>query len=141
MYQRRNSFLLNYNRTGYRFLKRCSKDSEDQGGSNQKKISLKFCNIQWISFSKFHFSFWLTLLIRLMILNHVKLGPAVTFTKYRTMVISLIFLPKIIIWNKMAFPPRNLLKLAELEVNELKITFSRNINQYLFLQPIHYCLI
>ena len=41
----------------------------------------------------------------------------------------------------MAFPPRNLLKLAELEVNELKITFSRNINQYSFLQPIDHCLI
>ena len=42
------------------------------------------------------------------------LGCAVTFMKYLASVISLIFLPKTLIWNKMTFPASNLLNFIEL---------------------------
>ena len=38
-----------------------------------------------------------------MTLNHDKLGRAVTFMKYLASVVSLIFLPKILTWNKIPF--------------------------------------
>ena len=38
-----------------------------------------------------------------MTLNRVKLGRAVTFMKYRASIVSLIFLPKTLNWNRMAF--------------------------------------
>ena len=55
-----------------------------------------------------------------MTLNRVKLGRAVTFMKYLASVVSLIFLPKILIWNKITFPTSDLLNFAELVGNELK---------------------
>ena len=51
--------------------------------------------------------------------NLVKLGYAVTFMKYLASVVSLIFLPKALIWNKITFPASNLLNFAELIKNEL----------------------
>ena len=39
-----------------------------------------------------------------MILNRVKLERAVTFTKYISSVVSLIFLPQGLIWNEMVLP-------------------------------------
>ena len=39
-----------------------------------------------------------------MILNRKKLGRAVTFMKYLTSAVSLIFLPKTFNWNKITFP-------------------------------------
>ena len=39
-----------------------------------------------------------------MTLNRVKLGRVVTFIKYLASVVSLIFLPKTLIWNKITFP-------------------------------------
>ena len=53
-----------------------------------------------------------------MTLNRVKLGRAVTFMKYLASVVSLIFLAKTLIWNKITFPPSDLLNLAEMVVNE-----------------------
>ena len=53
-----------------------------------------------------------------MTLNCVKLGPAVTFMKYLASVVSLMFLAKTLIWNKITFPSSNLLNLSELVVNE-----------------------
>ena len=53
-----------------------------------------------------------------MTLNPVKLGRAVTFMKYLASVVSLIFLPKTLFWNKIMFPISNSLNLAELIVNE-----------------------
>ena len=52
-----------------------------------------------------------------MALNRVKLGLKVTFMKYLTSVVSLIFLPKTLIWNKIRLRLSNLLNLAELVVN------------------------
>ena len=52
-------------------------------------------------------------IIRLRTLNRV--GHAVTFMKYLTSVVSLIFLTKSLIWNKITFWLLNLLNLA---VNE-----------------------
>ena len=43
-----------------------------------------------------------------MALNHVKLGRGVTFMKYLHRIVSLILLPKALIWNKIAFPTSNI---------------------------------
>ena len=51
-----------------------------------------------------------------MTLNRVRLGRAVIFTKHLASVVSLIFLPKTLIWNKLNFPASNSLNLAELVV-------------------------
>ena len=56
---------------------------------------------------------------RLMTLNRVKLGGAVTFMKYLASVVSLIFLPKTLIWNKITFLASILLNFAELVENVL----------------------
>ena len=53
-----------------------------------------------------------------MTLNCVKLGQAITFTKYVASIVSLIFLVKTLIWIKITFPASNLLNLAQLLVNE-----------------------
>ena len=39
-----------------------------------------------------------------MTLNRVKLGRAVTFMKYLTSIVSLIFVAKTLIWNKITLP-------------------------------------
>ena len=62
-----------------------------------------------------------------MTLNCIKLGRAVTFMKYLASVVSLIFLPKTLIWNKITFRLSNLLNLAELVVNELTKRVSSKI--------------
>ena len=53
--------------------------------------------------------------------NHLKLGHAVTFILYLAHVVSLIFQPKNLTWNKMVFSSLTLLKLsalvAKLEIN------------------------
>ena len=75
-----------------------------------------------------------------MTLNHVKLGRAVTFMKYLASAVSLICLPKTLIWNKITFRISNSLNLAELVVNELtKSIFEKNY-QYSFSHPIYHCL-
>ena len=53
-----------------------------------------------------------------MTLNFVKLGHAVTFMKYLASVVSLIFLAKTLIWNKISISVSNALNPAELVVNE-----------------------
>ena len=53
-----------------------------------------------------------------MTLNRVKLGRAITFMKYLASAVTLIFLAKALIWNKITFPVSNLLILAELVENE-----------------------
>ena len=64
-----------------------------------------------------------------MTLNHVKLGRAVTFIKHLVTVVSVIFLEKSLIWNKITFPVSNLLKLAKMVVNEpMKSTYKKNEN-------------
>ena len=49
-----------------------------------------------------------------MTFNRVKLGRAVTFMKYLASVVSLIFLPKALMWNKITFPTSNSMNFAEL---------------------------
>ena len=60
-----------------------------------------------------------------MTLNCVKLGRAVTFTKYFAIVVSLIFLPKTLIWNKITFAALNLLSFAEMVEIELIKSISQ----------------
>ena len=54
-----------------------------------------------------------------MTLNCIKLGRAVTFIKYLASEVSVIFLPKTLIWKKIKLWIPNLLNLVELVVNEL----------------------
>ena len=76
-----------------------------------------------------------------MTLNRVKLGRTVTFMKYLASVVSLIFLPKTVIWNKTMFRLSSLLNLTELVVNELTKSVSKKIYQCSFFYPIYHCLL
>ena len=67
-----------------------------------------------------------------MILKHVKLGRAVTFMKYLASVVSLTFLPKTLIWNKITLPTSNSLKFVELMINEPVKSTYKKIYQYSF---------
>ena len=97
--------------------------SSKQGGLNKKEITTESL------YNIFHFD--INLFIRLMTLNRVKLWCAVTFIKYLASVVSLIFLPK----------TSNLLNLAELAVNELPKSISKNNYQYYFFHSnYHYLL-
>ena len=62
-----------------------------------------------------------------MSLNCVKLGRAITFMTYLAKVVSLIFLAKTLIWNKIMFPASNSLNLAELVVNEPMKSISKKL--------------
>ena len=62
-----------------------------------------------------------------MTLNRVKLGHAVTFMKQLASVVSLIYLPKSLVWNKITFPESNKLNFAELVENVLMKSISKNI--------------
>ena len=69
-----------------------------------------------------------------MIVNRLKLGCTITFTKYLASVVSLIFLAKTLIWNKMNFPTLNLMNLAKLVENEpMKSIYQKNLPKSLFL--------
>ena len=69
-----------------------------------------------------------------MSLNSVKLGHAVTFMKYLASVVSLIFLAKTLIWNKVTFSTSNFLNLAELVTKEpMKSIYKKNLPIFLFL--------
>ena len=76
-----------------------------------------------------------------MTLNRVKLGRIVTFMKYLASVVSLTFLPKALIWNKIAFPASNSLNFAELVENELMKSISKKFYQYSFFYPVYRCLL
>ena len=76
-----------------------------------------------------------------MTFNRVKLVRAVSFMEYLARLISLIFLPENVIWNKITFPTSNWLNLAELAVNELTKNISKQIYQYsLFYLIYHYLM-
>ena len=64
-----------------------------------------------------------------MTFNCQKLGRTVTFMKYVASVVSLIFLRKTLIWNKITFPASNLSNFAELVENEsLKSIYKKFTN-------------
>ena len=60
--------------------------------------------------------------MRIMSLNHVKLGLTVTFMKYLASVVSFIFLPKPLTWNKITLLLSNLLNLI---INDLTKSVSK----------------
>ena len=64
--------------------------------------------------------------------NRVKVGCAVTFMKCFASVVSLIVLPKTLIWKKIMFLESNSLNFAELVENELMKSISKKIYQYSF---------
>ena len=72
--------------------------------------------------------------------NCVKLGRTVTFMKHLASVVSLIFLVKTLIWNKITFPASNLLNFAELVENEPLKSIYKKIYQYSFFYLIYHCL-
>ena len=75
-----------------------------------------------------------------MTLISVKLGRTVTFMKYFVSVVSLIFLVKTLIRNKMTFPASNSLDLAELVVNEPMNSIYKKIYECSFFYSIYHCL-
>ena len=74
-----------------------------------------------------------------MVLNPVKLAVAVTFMKYLATAVSLMVLLKTLIGTKIVFLISNLLKPAELVVDELRKTIFENVYQYSFLYLIYHC--
>ena len=72
-----------------------------------------------------------------MTFNRVKLGRAVTSMKYLASVVSLIFLPKTLIGNKITFPASNSMNFAELLENQLMKSISKKIYQYFFFYLIY----
>ena len=88
----------------------------------------------------FAFSYLMNSIYSLMTLNRIKLGRAVTFTKYLASIISLIFLAKTLFWNIATFPASNSLNLAELVVNEPMKSIDKKIYQYSFFCLIYHCL-
>ena len=58
--------------------------------------------------------------------------------KYLASVISLIFLPKTLIWNEIPFPASNLLNFEELVENELMNSISKKINNIRFYNKKNY---
>ena len=76
-----------------------------------------------------------------MTLNRVKLGCAVTFVKDLAGIVSLIFLSKTLIWNKITFPTSDSLILVELIENvEKNVENHQKIYEYSFFYPIYRCL-
>ena len=71
-----------------------------------------------------------------MTLNCVKLGRAVIFKKYLASVVTLIFLVKTLIWNKIMFSASDSLNLAELVVNEPRKSIEKNLPILLFLSDL-----
>ena len=101
-------------------------------GGFLQMIELNLCNIFSVMIFK------KTLFICIMTLNRVKIERAVTFMKYLADVVSLIFQPKTLIWNKITFPASNSLNHAELVQMSLK-SISINIHQYPFFYPFYWC--
>ena len=64
--------------------------------------------------------------------NRLKLGLAIIFMKYLTSVVSLMFLLKTLIWNKITFAGSNSLNFAELVENEPMENFSKKITNIPF---------
>ena len=71
--------------------------------------------------------------------NCVKLGRVVTFMKHLASVVSLIFLAKTLIWNKITFPASNSLNLAELVLNGPMKSICKKTYQYSFFYSIYHC--
>ena len=74
-----------------------------------------------------------------MTLNRVKLGHAVTFMNYLANVVSLIFMGKTLIWNKIMFPASNWMNLAKLVLNETMKSIYKKNYQYSFFYLIYHC--
>ena len=72
--------------------------------------------------------------------NRLKLEHAVTFMKYLASVVSLIFLVKTLIWNKINFRTLNLMTLAELVENEPMKSIYQKIYQNFFFCLIYHSL-
>ena len=72
---------------------------------------------------------------------NLKVGRAVIFVKYLASVVSLTFLPKTLIWNKILFLASNSLNFTELVENKPMKSISKANYQYFFFCPIYRCLL
>ena len=63
---------------------------------------------------------------------NLKVGRAVIFVKYLNSVVSLIFLPKTLIWNKILFSASNSPNFTELVENKPMKSISKANYQYIF---------
>ena len=72
--------------------------------------------------------------------NRVKLVHAVTFMIYLASVVSLILLPKSLIWNKITFQLSNSLNLAELVANKRTKSISKKIIYFSIRFIATFCL-
>ena len=71
------------------------------------------------------------------LIHLIKLGRVITFMKYLARVVSLVFLVKSLIWNKIMFVESNLLTLPMLVVNEPMKSICK-IYQYYFFYTIYH---
>ena len=74
------------------------------------------------------------------LIHLIKLGRVITFMKYLARVVSLVFLVKSLIWNKIMFVESNLLTLAMLVVNEPMKSIYKKFYQYYFFYTIYHDL-
>ena len=74
-----------------------------------------------------------------MALNCVKLGRTVTFMKYFASVVTLIFLPKTLIWNKITFPALSSLNFERWKVSLRRVTTKKFTNILFSIQFIATC--
>ena len=72
-----------------------------------------------------------------MTLNRVNLWRAVTFMTYLASAVSLIFLAKTLISNKITFPLSNSLNLEELVVNKPMKCIYKNFYEFSFFYSIY----
>ena len=117
------------------FWRKCSHklSSKIYRDLNKKEIQLNLCfDIFCLIFNDyFDIPF-----IRLMTFNRVKLGCAFTLMKYLANAVSLIFLRKTLIWNKIMCPASNSVNFALLVQNQLMKSISKiftNIQFYIQL--------
>ena len=71
------------------------------------------------------------------LIHLIKLGHVITFMKYLARVVSLVFLVKSLIWNKIMFVESNLLTLAMLVVNEPMKSIYKIYQYYIFYTIYH----
>ena len=88
----------------------------------------------------FYFDIWWILFIHRMTLNRVKVGRAVTFVKYLSGVVSLMFLPKTLIWNKNHVSGIKFAEFCRASEKWTNVEYLQKIYQYFFFCPIYHRL-
>ena len=93
-------------------------EGEKQGGLQEGNTTESCCNILPNDLSR-------------------KTRVRITIMKYLASVVSLIFLLKTLIWNKLTFPASDSLNFAELVKNELMKSVAIKNYQYSYFYPVY----